>query len=85
MFDGPSASEVAECSLTTGLVTELPHAAYAAEDGVYSYSTVTFGGTRAFAVAAGSTTTFRLVCAGNSTANIRVFSPVLTALFVPGS
>jgi hypothetical protein len=77
------AGTAATCSLTTGETVERPYSAYAKESPFSNtYQYVPFGGTRIFGVTAGTSTTFRLVCAGFG---VTVVSPVLTALFVAGS
>jgi hypothetical protein len=76
--------DAALCSLTTGTNTIEPYSAMAIERTASSYDYVPFGGTRAFTVAAGSSTTFRLVCRLIGS-DVRVVSAALTALFVAGS
>jgi hypothetical protein len=72
--------QIVYCSLTTGTGLALPYSAIARQ---FS-AVVPFGGTRTFSVAAGSSTTFRLVCFPFG-ANVIVLDAVLTALFVAGS
>jgi hypothetical protein len=76
--------DFAQCALTTGVDVQPPHAAEAEESTPGALSRVPFGGTRTFGVAAGSSTTFRLVCVGLGQ-NISVLWPVLNAVFIAGS
>ena len=83
-FDNPNTPDHTVCSITTGVVTGYPAAARAGEWNPADLLYVPFGGTRAFTVAAGSSTTFRLVCWASGS-SISVVGAELTALFVAGS
>jgi len=82
-FTSSMTLDSADCALTTGAVSTSPYAAIAIELSVGNLFQVPFGGTRTFSVAAGSSTTFKLVCFAHG-GNVTVTTPVLTALFVAG-
>jgi hypothetical protein len=71
------------CSITTGTEASPPNSVVV-QEGIAGQSPrfVPFNATRLFAVAAGSSTTFRLVCVPSQL--IAVWRPVLTALFIAG-
>ncbi len=73
----------AECSITPEATISSPFIR-AWERAAADFNQVPFGITRTFGVTANSTTTFRLVCYTNAT-EVRVVSPVLNAIFIPGS
>lgn len=83
IFGNAGLIETAVCSLTTGLLLTTPYSAYATENTAAGYGYVPFGGTRAFNVASGSSTTFRLVCKAFGAA-VGLYSPIITATFTPG-
>jgi hypothetical protein len=82
-FDNLTTIDQGFCSLTTGTIVAPPYAAVAFEGSAAGFRRATFGGTRVFSVAAGSST-FRLVCVAQGS-NLGIADPVLTALFVAGS
>ena len=69
------------CSITTGTNISTPYSVVVRDAAEPLYDRfVPFGGTRSFSVAAGSSTTFRLVCVASS--QVSVWNLALTALFV---
>jgi len=81
---GGAQPALAFCSITTGTTVSAPYSVLAQEAvGSATSRFVPFAGMRSFSVAAGSSTTFRLVCLAST--DISVWQPGLTALFVAGS
>jgi hypothetical protein len=75
------ASVLVFCSITTGTTASTPFSVVAQEgSGLAGPRFVPFAGMRSFAVAAGSSTTFRLVCSPSDV--ISVWQPALTAFFI---